>query len=56
LIDLIVKLAAEVRSQLRLEHDVTRALIDLNMIKSFQRAVFQAISEESRSGSELSRS
>ena len=47
LIDFKVKLAAEVRSQLRLEHDVTRALIDLKVVKSFQRAVFEAINEES---------
>ena len=47
LCDTIVKLSAEVRSQLRLEHDVTRTLIDLKVVKSFQRVVFQAIHEES---------
>jgi hypothetical protein len=42
-----VKLSAEVRSQLRLEHDISRTLIDLRVVREFQRTVFDAISEES---------
>jgi len=45
--DVIVKLSAEVRSQLRLEHDISRTLIDLRVVREFQRTVFDAISEES---------
>jgi DNA-binding transcriptional regulator YdaS (Cro superfamily) len=45
--DVIVKLSGEVRAQLRLEHDISRTLIDLRVVKEFQRTVFEAISEES---------
>jgi len=45
--DVIVKLSTEVRLQLRLEHDISRTLIDLRVVREFQRTVFQAISEES---------
>jgi len=47
LIDPIVKLAAEVRAQVRLEHDVSRTLIDLRVVRQFQQTVFQAIAAES---------
>jgi DNA-binding transcriptional regulator YdaS (Cro superfamily) len=45
--DVIVKLSAEVRSQLRLEHDISRTLIDLRVVREFQRTVFETIQEES---------
>jgi hypothetical protein len=47
LIDLIVKLSGEVRNQLRLEHDISRTLIDLRVVRDFQRTVFEEISKES---------
>jgi DNA-binding transcriptional regulator YdaS (Cro superfamily) len=45
--DVIVRLSAEVRSQLRLEHDVSRTLIDLRVVREFQKTVFEVISQES---------
>ena len=45
--DVIVKLSGEVRAQLRLEHDVTRTLIDLRVVREFQHAVIAVIGEES---------
>ena len=47
LVDVLVKLAAEVRAQLRLEHDISRTLIDLRVVREFQQGVIQVISEES---------
>lgn len=47
LADVIVRLSAEVRAQLRLEHDISRTLIDLRVVREFQRTVFEVISEES---------
>jgi len=46
LADVIIKLSAEVRAQLRLEHDVSRALIDLRVVREFQQTVFEVISRE----------
>jgi hypothetical protein len=46
LADTLVKLAAEVRAQLRLEHDISCTLIDLRVIRQFQRTVVEAIGEE----------
>jgi hypothetical protein len=45
--DILVKLSGEVRSQLRLEHDISRTLIDLRVVKEFQRTVFEVISQVS---------
>jgi predicted transcriptional regulator len=45
--DVIVKLSGEVRAQLRLKHDISRALIDLRVVREFQRTVFETIQEES---------
>jgi len=45
--NVLVKLSGEVREQLRLEHDISRTLIDLRVVKQFQQTVFKAISEES---------
>ena len=47
LADVLVKLSAEVRAQLRLEHDISRTLIDLKVVRQFQRTVFEVISQES---------
>jgi hypothetical protein len=47
LADVIVKLSAEVRAQVRLEHDISRTLVDLQVVREFQRTVFEVISEES---------
>ena len=47
LADVLVKLSAEVRAQLRLEHDISRTLIDLRVVREFQRTVFEVISDES---------
>ena len=46
LVDVLVKLAAEVRAQLRLEHDISRTLIDLRVVWEFQSGVIEIISEE----------
>ena len=45
LADVIVKLSAEVRAQLRLEHDVSRTLIDLRVVREFQQGVIQTIAD-----------
>lgn len=47
LADVLVKLSAEVRAQVRLEHDISRTLIDMHVVREFQRTVFGVISEES---------
>ena len=47
LAEVLVKLSAEVRAQLRLEHDISRTLIDLRVVREFQRTVFEVISQES---------
>jgi hypothetical protein len=47
LVDVIIRVAAEMRNQLRLEHDISRTLIDLKVVREFQRTVFEAIAEES---------
>jgi hypothetical protein len=47
LADVLVRLSGEVRAQLRLEHDISRTLIDLRVVREFQRTVFEVISEES---------
>ena len=47
LVDVFVKLAAEVRAQLRLEHDISRTLIDLRVVREFQKSVVEVIAEES---------
>jgi hypothetical protein len=44
--EILVKLSAEVRSQLRLEYDISRTLVDLQVVRAFQRTVMEAISEE----------
>ncbi len=46
LADVLVKLCAEARAQLRLEHDVSRTLIDLRVVREFQQSVMQTIAEE----------
>ena len=46
-IEPIVKLSAEVRAQVRLEHDISKTLIDLRVVRQFQQTVFEAISAES---------
>ncbi len=45
--DTILKLAAEVRQQLGLQLNISRTLIDLRVVREFQRSVVEAISEES---------
>lgn len=45
--DLLVKLSAEIRGQVRLEHDISRTLIDLRVVREFQRSVVETIAEES---------
>jgi predicted RNA polymerase sigma factor len=47
LADVLVRLSGEVRAQLRLEHDISRTLIDLRVVREFQRTVFEVISDES---------
>ena len=44
--DVIVKFSAEVRAQLRLEHDIAQTLIDLRAVRQLQQTVLQAIREE----------
>ena len=44
--DTLVKLAAEVRAQIRLEHDISCTLIDLKVVRQFQRTVVEAIQSE----------
>ena len=45
--DTILKLAAEVRQQLGLQLTISRTLIDLRVVREFQRSVVEAIAEES---------
>jgi predicted transcriptional regulator len=45
--DTILKLAAEVRQQLGLQLSITRSLVDLKVVREFQRSVVEVISEES---------
>ncbi len=45
--DAILKLAAEVRQQLGLQLNISRTLIDLRVVREFQRTVFEVIAEES---------
>jgi hypothetical protein len=47
--DTLVKLAAEVRAQIRLEHDISVTLIDLKVVRQFQRTVVEAIQAEAPS-------
>jgi len=47
LLDILVKLSAEVRAQLRLQHDITRSFFELRAVREFQQTVLQAISAES---------
>jgi DNA-binding Lrp family transcriptional regulator len=47
LADVLVRLSGEVRAQLRLEHDISRTLIDLRVVREFQRTVYEVIAEES---------
>jgi hypothetical protein len=46
LADILVKLAAEVRAQVRLEHDLAATLIDLHVVRTFQRTVVEVIQAE----------
>ena len=45
--DTILKLAGEVRQQLGLQLNISRTLIDLRVVREFQRSVVEVISEES---------
>ncbi len=45
--DTILKLAAEVRQQLGLQLNISRTLIDLRVVREFQRSVIEVMSEES---------
>ena len=45
--DTILKLAAEVRQQLGLQLTISRTLIDLKVVREFQRSVVEVIAEES---------
>ncbi len=45
--DTILKLAAEVRQQLGLQLNITRTLVDLKVVREFQRSVVEVIAEES---------
>ena len=49
LADTLVKLAAEIRAQIRLEHDISVTLIDLKVVRQFQRCVIEAIQAEAPS-------
>lgn len=44
--DAILKLAAEVRQQLGLQLSITRTLVDLRVVREFQRSVVETIAEE----------
>ncbi len=43
--DTILKLAAEVRQQLGLQLNITRTLVDLKVVREFQRSVTETIAE-----------
>ena len=45
--DTILRLAAEVRQQLGLQLNITRTLVDLKIVREFQKAVVEVIAEES---------
>ena len=45
--DTILKLAGEVRQQLGLQLNISRTLIDLRVVREFQRSVVESIAEES---------
>jgi hypothetical protein len=47
LADVILKLAGEVRQQLGLQLSISKALVDLRIVKEFQEVVIEAIREES---------
>ncbi len=46
LADTLVRLAAEIRAQIRLEHDISVTLIDLRVVRQFQKVVVEAIQSE----------
>ena len=43
--ELVLKLAAEVRQQLGLQLNITRTLVDLKVVREFQRSVTETIAE-----------
>ena len=45
--DTILRLAGEVRQQLGLQLNISRTLIDLKVVRVFQRSVVEVIAEES---------
>ncbi len=45
--DTILRLAGEVRQQLGLQLNITRTLVDLKVVREFQRGVIDVIAEES---------
>jgi transposase len=47
LADVILKLAGEIRQQLNLQVSISRALIDLKIVREFREIVVEAIREES---------
>jgi DNA-binding transcriptional regulator YdaS (Cro superfamily) len=47
LVDVILKLAGEVRQQLGLQLSISRTLVDLRVVKEFHETVVEAIREES---------
>jgi hypothetical protein len=47
LVDVILKLSAEVRQQLGLNLEISRTLVDLRVVKEFQETVVEAIQDES---------
>lgn len=47
LIDTILRLVAEVRQQLGLQLSISRALIDLRVVREFQQTVIEIIGQES---------
>jgi hypothetical protein len=47
LVEVILKLSAEVRHQLALQLDISRTLVDLRVLEEFRRTVVETIGEES---------
>jgi hypothetical protein len=47
LVDVVLRLAGEVRAQLSLQLAISRTLVDLRIVRDFQQAVIEAIQEES---------
>ncbi len=45
--DTILRLAAEIRQQLGLQLNISRTLLDLKVVREFQRSVVEVIAEES---------